>query len=73
MERYSGKGYADFKSDLGDVIVAALEPIQERIRELEADKNATLEVLARGADMATSVAERTMTRVRERVGLIPRP
>jgi len=73
VERYSGKGYALFKADLGDVIVTALEPIQERIRELEADKSATLEVLARGSDMARSIAERTMVRVRERVGLVARP
>ena len=38
-QRYEGKGYADFKADLGDVVVEALAPIQARIRELEADKS----------------------------------
>jgi tryptophanyl-tRNA synthetase len=73
VERYAGKGYAELKADLGDVVVEALAPVQARIRELEADKSSTLEVLERGANLAQSVAERTMVRVRDRVGLVPRP
>lgn len=71
--RYEGKGYADFKTDLGDVVVGALAPIQARIRELEADKAYTLEVLKAGAERAEAIAERTLAKVRERVGLVPRP
>jgi tryptophanyl-tRNA synthetase len=71
--RYEGRGYAAFKSDLGDVVVEALAPIQERIRELEADKGFTLEVLRAGAERAEAIAGRTLSRVRERVGLVPRP
>ena len=47
-QRYEGKGYADFKADLAEVVVEALAPIQARIRELEADKSYTLEVLKTG-------------------------
>lgn len=71
--RYEGKGYADFKADLGEVVVEALAPIQERIRELEADKSYTLEVLRTGAERAEAIAGRTLAKVRERVGLVPRP
>jgi tryptophanyl-tRNA synthetase len=71
--RYEGKGYADFKADLAEVVVEALTPIQARIRELEADKSYTLEVLKRGAERAGSIAERTLAKARERVGLVPRP
>ena len=71
--RYEGKGYADFKADLGEVVVEALTPIQARIRELEADKSYTLEVLRNGADRAETIAGRTLAKVRERVGLVPRP
>jgi tryptophanyl-tRNA synthetase len=73
VERYAGKGYADFKSDLGEVVVAALEPLQARLRELEADKGYTLGVLKTGAERAEAIAERTLARVRERMGLVPRP
>jgi tryptophanyl-tRNA synthetase len=73
VDRYAAKGYAELKADLGDVVVEALAPLQARIRELEADKAYTLDVLKRGAERAESIAERTMERVRDRVGLVPRP
>jgi tryptophanyl-tRNA synthetase len=73
VRRYEGKGYADLKADLGEVVVSALAPIQGRIRELEADKSFTLEVLRTGAERAEAIAARTLARVRERVGLVPRP
>jgi tryptophanyl-tRNA synthetase len=73
VRRYEGKGYADLKADLGEVVVSALAPIQGRIRELEADKSYTLDVLKAGAERAEAVAARTLARVRERVGLVPRP
>jgi len=72
-QRYDGKGYADFKVDLAEVVVETLEPIQARIRELEADKSYTLDVLKTGAERAEAIAERTLAKVRERVGLVPRP
>jgi tryptophanyl-tRNA synthetase len=72
-QRYEGKGYADFKSDLGEVVVEALMPIQARIRELEADKSYTLEVLKSGAERAEGIAGRTLAKVRERIGLVRRP
>ena len=72
-KRYEGKGYADFKADLGDVVVETMAPIQARIKELEADKAFTLEVLRTGAERAEAIASRTLTKVRERVGLVPRP
>jgi tryptophanyl-tRNA synthetase len=73
VARYEGKGYADLKADLGEVAVGTLAPIQARIRELEADKSYTLEVLKTGAERAEAIAARTLAKVRERVGLVPRP
>jgi len=73
VRRYEGKGYADLKADLGEVVANALAPIQARIRELEADKSFTLEVLKTGAERGEAIAARTLAKVRERVGLVPRP
>jgi tryptophanyl-tRNA synthetase len=73
VERYEGKGYADLKQDLAEVVVEALAPIQERLGELEADPAYTLSVLKDGAERAEAIAERTMAKVRERVGFLPRP
>ena len=71
--RYDGKGYADFKADLGEVVVEALTPIQSRIKELEADKSYTLDVLRSGAERAEAIAARTVAKARERMGIVPRP
>jgi tryptophanyl-tRNA synthetase len=65
--------YSALAGDPVDEIVRrALAPIQGRIRELEADKSFTLDVLRTGAERAEAIAARTLTRVRERVGLVPR-
>ena len=73
VERFAGKGYADFKADLADVVVDGLTPLQARVRELEADRGFVFGVLKDGAERAEAIAGRTMQRVRERVGLVPRP
>jgi tryptophanyl-tRNA synthetase len=73
VERYAGRGYADFKGDLGEVVVEALAPFQSRMRELEADPGFTLDVLKTGAERAEAIASRTLAKVRDRLGLVPRP
>jgi len=55
------------------LLVETLAPIQARINELEADKSYTLEVLRVGAERAEAIAARTLAKVRERIGLVPRP
>jgi tryptophanyl-tRNA synthetase len=73
VERYAGRGYADFKNDLAEVVVESLAPVQARVKELQADKSFTLGVLKEGAERAEAVAERTLARARERLGMVPRP
>ncbi len=68
--QYSGKSYADFKSNLADVVVKALEPIQTKYYKLARNPDDVLHVLEEGAQKAQSVAALTMHMVRERVGLI---
>ena len=73
VERYEGSGYAVFKNDLAEVVVESLAPFQRRMAELAADKGFTLDVLRDGAERATAIAERTMQRVRDRMGFVSRP
>ena len=69
--RFEGSGYGDLKREVGDVVVDRLRPFQERMGELLSDTAELERVLADGADRAGEVASGTMTRVRERVGLLP--
>lgn len=68
-ERYAGKGYGAFKSDLADVVVEAVAPIQTRLAELNADPEIAREILAEGAERARVRAAAKMAQVRDRMGL----
>ncbi|MGH2613754.1 MAG: tryptophan--tRNA ligase [Thermomicrobiales bacterium] len=67
--RYAGMGYGAFKSDLAEVIVAALTPIQSRLAELNANPDVARSVLAEGAGRARTRAVPKMAEVRNRMGL----
>jgi len=66
--RYDGKGYGAFKSDLAETIVAAIEPIQKRFAELDANPDYAIGVLTAGADRARERAAAKMDLVRNRIG-----
>ena len=67
--RYSGLGYGAFKSDLAEVVVSALAPIQARLAELSGDPEVARTILANGAERARARAAPKMTDVRDRMGL----
>ena len=67
---FAGKGYKEFKAALGDVLVATLEPIQQRYNDIIADPATLDTLLARGAERARPMASQTLRLAKERVGLI---
>lgn len=72
LERsFAGRGYGDLKKEVADVVVEALTPFQQRMAELLEDPAELDRLLAVGAERAREVAQGTMARVRERVGLLP--
>jgi tryptophanyl-tRNA synthetase len=71
VQRLSGKGYGDLKSEVADVVVAALAPIRARAQELLADQAELDRLLAKGAASANERAEQTLQSVHEKVGFIP--
>ena len=66
---FSGKGYGDLKKELAEVIIEGLKPIQARYAELTADPAQLDAMLAQNADKIRPIAERTLKRVQEKVGL----
>lgn len=68
---FAGRGYGDLKKEVADVVVEAVRPFQERMAELLDDPAELDRILADGAARAAEVAEGTMARVREAVGLLP--
>jgi tryptophanyl-tRNA synthetase len=70
-DRYSGKGYGDFKADLAEAVNGVLRPVRERHAELSGDPEAVSDILRLGASRAREVAIKTMQTVRERLGFLP--
>lgn len=66
---FVGKGYGDFKEAVADAVIAELEPVQARYRQISADKAYLNEVMTKGAERAAKLAARTMSKVRRKVGL----
>lgn len=70
---YDGKGYGDFKSDVGDAVVEFLAPIQLRYRELRDDPAELQRLLAVGAEKARASSAPTLALMYERMGFVPHP
>jgi len=68
--RYAGAGYGQLKTDVGDAVVEALAPIQERYRELRADAPELQRLLARGAEKARKTSEPTLEQMFDRMGFV---
>ena len=66
---FEGKGYAEFKKKLSEVVIEKLQPLQERYRELTSDPKRISSLLAEGASRARPIAEKTLKLVKEKVGL----
>lgn len=67
--RFAGQGYGAFKSELAELIVASLSPIQGRMAELAASPEIAHAVLTEGAERARARAMSKMAEVRDRMGL----
>ncbi len=68
--RYDGAGYGRFKADVGDAVVEAVVPIQERYRELRSNPTELQRLLARGAEKARKASEPTLEAMYDRMGFV---
>lgn len=67
---FEGRGYGDFKNAVGEAVVEGLRPIQERYRDLMANKDYLEQVYRNGAEIANRVAAKTVSKVYRKVGFI---
>ncbi len=68
VKQYEGKSYADFKTDLADIVVETIKPIQERYNELIKDPKLD-DILDKGRDHAAQIARRKIFKVYKKIGL----
>ena len=69
---FEGKGYGEFKDAVADAVISVIQPIQQEQKRLLADKAYLESVLKQGADQASYLAQKTLSKVYRKIGLIPR-
>jgi tryptophanyl-tRNA synthetase len=72
VQGYAGRGYGDLKKDTAEAVVEFVTPIKARVDELLTDPAELEAVLAAGAARAEDVAAKTVDRVYDRLGLLPK-
>ncbi|MGZ4359181.1 MAG: tryptophan--tRNA ligase [Gaiellaceae bacterium] len=70
--RYDGAGYGQLKTEVAEAVVALLEPIQARYREVRGDPPRLERLLAQGAEKARAASAPTLAAMYERMGFVPR-
>lgn len=71
LERaYAGKGYAEFKRDLAEAVVAGLTPLQKTQKGLVKNESLVLRILQQGGKKATAIANKTLTEVKQKIGFL---
>jgi tryptophanyl-tRNA synthetase len=66
--KFEGKGYAEFKKSLAELLINFTEPFRKKKKELK--ESEVKEILEMGAKRARTIAEITMQEVRSKMGLI---
>lgn len=67
--KYDGQGYGPFKKDLAEAVVATLEPLQQRYKEIRSSGELKA-ILRQGAEQAAEIADRTVREVKEKMGFV---
>ncbi|CAO1649814.1 tryptophan--tRNA ligase [Salinibacterium sp. NYA9b] len=70
--QFEGKGYGDLKKEVAEVVVSEFAPVRERTLELLADPAELDRMLSKNAERANEMAQKTLDRVYDRIGFLPR-
>lgn len=65
---FAGKGYGDFKSAVGEVVADELAPLQAEFQRYMDDKAYINQLLIEGAQQASYIARKTVSKVYRKVG-----
>lgn len=67
---FAGQGYGTFKVAVGEAVAAKFKPIREEYIRYMSDKSYIAKIASEGAEKAGRIAERTLRKVKKKVGLI---
>lgn len=67
-KKFEGVSYAEFKTQVGEAVVNRLAPVRQKYNELIADKAYLNKVMKEGAEKASYIASKTLSKVYRKVG-----
>jgi len=67
---FAGKGYGDFKTAVGEAVADHLEPVRTEFSRLMSDKAYLKECYTAGAEAASKITRRTLSKVYHKVGFV---
>jgi tryptophanyl-tRNA synthetase len=67
--RFTGMRYGDLKKQVAEMVVAHLEPFQQRYRQIMSEPGYLAAILREGADRVRPIADDTVRQVKRRMGL----
>lgn len=68
VAHFEGKGYGDLKTEVGEALVAEIEPIQIKFKKIIADKAYLDGIIKKNAETASYLANKTLRKVKKKVG-----
>jgi len=70
---FAGQGYGAFKPAVGEAVIDLLRPLQDETNRILKDKAYLESVYKEGAAKASYIANKTMRKVKKKVGLVANP
>lgn len=68
VKEFDGKGYGEFKTAVGEAVVAQLRPLQTEVARLEKDKAYIDSIIKNNAEKAAYYANKTLRKVQHKIG-----
>ena len=68
VAEFSGRGYGELKTAVGETVVDLLRPLQARVRELEQDKAYIDSMIKNNTEIALYFSNKTLRKVQKKVG-----
>jgi len=69
QSHFAGMRYGDLKKQVAEAVISALEPIQKRYQEIMSEPGFVAKVLASGAERVRPIAQHTVNKVKQAMGL----
>ena len=66
----SGKEYSFLKTKLSELLIQEITPVGKEIKKILGDKAHLEQILKKGKEKASIIAEENLKNIREKVGLI---